>query len=746
MRVLKNLNLHRKLLLIVGWAALSMALLIALSLYNRWHQTREEPKTLALSLVEVANGVIDRYQRQEQAGALTREQAQKLSIETLRNMRYQDLYFVIVDQDQRLLLHAARPELENQAARGGRDANALAAITAEMIDVAQRQGSGFVTYEWPRPGVGQPVPTVGYAREFAPWNWVLATGVYLDQMRDEFFSTVLREALIAVLLLASLLGLSFWLTRNVLASVGEVLDLSHHLASGDLSQTARVLSEDELGEMAQSLNQAVAGLRTLLQTEKIDWNAGAGQRQQVERVLSVIENTPSNIMVADRNLRLCYMNPAMERLLRGMEGHLPTPVNNLLGQPIDLFYRQQGDLRRIVAEPAQLPHTAVVTLGNEFFELCFSAVYGRDGSYQGPMITWKPVTEKLRNEQVVKGVVDREKEQTHLLQTRVEQMLKAVSAAAAGDLNQEMTVTGADSIAQMAQGLNQLLATLRDSMTHIGQTAQTLAGAAEELTSVSHQMGGNAEAASTRATLATSVADQVSNNVEAVATATEEMGASIREIAQNAAEAARIVASAVTMAQNANTTVRKLGDSSAGIGNIIKVITSIAEQTHLLALNATIEAARAGEAGKGFAVVANEVKELAKETAKATEEIGRKIEAIQMDTGSAVDAIGGISAIINQINDIQITIASAVEEQTATTNEISRSVANAARGSAEIANNITNVAQATQNTLSSANDVHTASSEMARMAAELQQMVDRFRYEAGASHLNTRRTGMRGTI
>jgi hypothetical protein len=140
MSVLKNLNLHRKLLLIVGWAALSMALLIALSLYNRWHQTLEEPKTLALSLVEVANGVIDRYQRQEQAGALTREQAQKLSIETLRNMRYQDLYFVIVDQDQRLLLHATRPELENQAARGGRDANALAAITAEMIDVALMSG------------------------------------------------------------------------------------------------------------------------------------------------------------------------------------------------------------------------------------------------------------------------------------------------------------------------------------------------------------------------------------------------------------------------------------------------------------------------------------------------------------------------------------------------------------------------------------------------------------------------------
>jgi methyl-accepting chemotaxis protein len=216
-----------------------------------------------------------------------------------------------------------------------------------------------------------------------------------------------------------------------------------------------------------------------------------------------------------------------------------------------------------------------------------------------------------------------------------------VSAAAAGDLMQELATTGSDTLDRMAQGLNQLLSTLRDSMTRIGRTALTLAGAAEELTMVSHQMGGNAEAASNKAVLASTTADQVSANVDAVATATEEMGASIREIAQNAAEGAKVVASAVTMAQNANATVRKLGESSAGISNIIKVITSIAEQTHLLALNATIEAARAGEAGKGFAVVANEVKELAKETAKATEEIGRKIEAIQIDTGSAVGAIGG---------------------------------------------------------------------------------------------------------
>lgn len=745
MSFLKNLSLGRKLALIITWAVASMLLLTALSLYPRWQLLLEEPKLLALNLVEVAGGVLDRYQKQEQAGSLTREQAQKLALETLRNMRYQDLYFAVLGPDQRLLLHAARPELENQSAHSGREPGNLAAILTDLSRVARQDGSGFVSYEWPRPGASKPSSKVAYAREFAPWDWVITTGVYVDDMQNAFSTAAIRESVLVVGLLVPLLVLSVWLTRGIKASVNSVLDLAHRLASGDLSHHAPVMARDELGDMAESLNQAVEGIRAALQTEKVDWKEMAEQRKQAAWVLSMVQSAPSNIMAADRNLRLRYLNPAMEQTLRGLEQHLPVGISELIGQPVDLFFRQQPELRRIAAEPARLPHKAIITLGNDFCELYFSAVHDHVGAYMGPMVTWKVVTETLRNERGAKEAIDREKEQTHLLQTKVDRMLNVVSAAAAGDFTQELAVAGTDSIDRMAQGLDQLLSTLRDSMARIGQTAKTLAGAAEELTMVSHQMGGNAESASTKATQASTTADQVSANVDAVAAATEEMGASIREIAQNAAEAARVVTSAVTMAQNANTIVRKLGESSAGIGNIIKVITSIAEQTHLLALNATIEAARAGEAGKGFAVVANEVKELAKETAKATEEIGRKIDAIQMDTGGAVNAIGGISTIINQIHDIQITIASAVEEQTATTNEISRSVADAAQGSAEIAQNITNVAQATQNTLSSANDVHSASSEMARMAAELQQLVDRFRYEPGGSPSGSRlgRAGLR---
>jgi methyl-accepting chemotaxis protein len=265
-------------------------------------------------------------------------------------------------------------------------------------------------------------------------------------------------------------------------------------------------------------------------------------------------------------------------------------------------------------------------------------------------------------------------------------------------------------------------ASLKKTMAAVSQNAQTLGSASEELAANSQQMVTNAEETASQAGVVAAAAEQVSKNVQTVATGTEEMGASIKEIAKNAQDAAKVAATAVKTAETANSTVSKLGESSVEIGKVIKVITSIAQQTNLLALNATIEAARAGEAGKGFAVVANEVKELAKETAKATEDISQKIEAIQADTNSAVCAITEISTVINRINDYQNTIASAVEEQTATTNEISRNVAEAAKGSTEIAQNITGVAEAAKSVMSGANDTQKASAELSRMASELQEL------------------------
>jgi methyl-accepting chemotaxis protein len=301
-----------------------------------------------------------------------------------------------------------------------------------------------------------------------------------------------------------------------------------------------------------------------------------------------------------------------------------------------------------------------------------------------------------------------------------------LAGVADGDLTRHVPVRSADEVGVISSALNRATDGMRAAVTSLDGTASALAASAEQLASTNTRIATSAEEASTQANVVATAAEEVTRNVQEVAAGTQETGAAIREIAQNAHEAARVAADAVGVAESTNQTVSKLGDSSAEIGNVVKVITSIAEQTNLLALNATIEAARAGEAGKGFAVVASEVKDLAQETAKATEDIARRVAAIQSDTESAVVAISEIGGIIARINDYQTTIAAAVEEQTATTSEMNRGVGEAAAGSAEIAANIVSVATAAALTTESVTESQRASEELARMSSQVHAIVARF--------------------
>ena len=254
-----------------------------------------------------------------------------------------------------------------------------------------------------------------------------------------------------------------------------------------------------------------------------------------------------------------------------------------------------------------------------------------------------------------------------------------------------------------------------------------LAGSSEELTSVSQQMSATAEETTAQANLVSAAAEQVSGNTKLVSSSVETLVSNIDEIARSAQDAAAVARQSVDMAQKTSSTMDELGQSSSKIGQVIKVITTIAEQTNLLALNATIEAARAGDMGKGFAVVANEVKELARETAKATEDIGTKIEAMQSDTEKAVSAISEIASVIEKIDLLQTKIATAVEEQSITTSEISRNITEATTGSTEIAQNIVQVANAAQNTAEGASNTQHSAQELSHMAQGLQRLVDKYK-------------------
>jgi methyl-accepting chemotaxis protein len=313
------------------------------------------------------------------------------------------------------------------------------------------------------------------------------------------------------------------------------------------------------------------------------------------------------------------------------------------------------------------------------------------------------------------------------LNEQISSIAQIMQVVSQGDLTSSIEIENAGEFKFLTDNVNRTISNLNDSISQMTEVASVVASSSEEVTAVSQGMRDDANQTAEQATAVSASAEQVSQNANIVATAVEEMNASIREIAKNAAEGATVSTEAVKTADSTNETITKLGQSSIEIGKVIKVITSIAQQTNLLALNATIEAARAGDAGRGFAVVANEVKELAKQTATATEDISQRIEAIQNDSNGAVKAIAEITEVIDRINDLQNTIASAVEEQTATTNEIARNVAEAAKGSSDIAKNIGIVAQNAQSTTTGASNTSQAAGELARMAVDLQQIVNRFR-------------------
>ena len=296
-----------------------------------------------------------------------------------------------------------------------------------------------------------------------------------------------------------------------------------------------------------------------------------------------------------------------------------------------------------------------------------------------------------------------------------------------GDLTKRLAVESGDELGELASWFNSFLDKLQKVISQVAEGAEHVATASEQFSANSQQITSNSEETSAQANVVTQATKQVSDNLQSVSTGAEQMRTTIQGIAQHASEAATMASEAVQTAKGTNATVSKLGQSSAAIGEVIKVITSIAQQTNLLALNATIEAARAGEAGRGFAVVANEVKELAKKTATATKDISSKIGAIQQDTKGAVDAIATITQVISTINDISGTIATAVEEQNATTNEMTRNVTDAARGSGEIAHNIAGVAQAAQGTSNSAQESQKSANDLAEMATQLRTVVGQFK-------------------
>lgn len=428
---------------------------------------------------------------------------------------------------------------------------------------------------------------------------------------------------------------------------------------------------------------------------------------------AIVENVQVNVMLANLDGVITYMNPASVKTLRTIESQLPVKVDTIVGQSYDIFHRAPAHQRRLLADPKNLPHTANIVVGKDTLSLTASPVFDSTGKYAGPMVIWEVITDRLAMEAKQKELQERERAGQEELKNKVDQILTVVNAAADGDLTAELQVTGSDAVGELADGLRRMIADLRDIITQVVDGASQFTEGARVVSESSQTLAQGAQTQSA--------------SVEEMSATIEELTRSIDAVKDNAGCASEVAQQTSILATEGGAAVRKsveamerIKASSTQISEIIQVISEIASQTNLLALNAAIEAARAGEHGLGFAVVADEVRKLAERSSEAAKEISTLIKestqrvgegaTLSAQTGEALNRIiGSAQATAKKITEIA---AAAVEQSTS---------------AVEVSKAIQQISQVTEQAAAGSEEMASSSEELGAQASALRDLVSRFK-------------------
>ena len=554
--MLKNFAISVRMLIIVGVAMAGMATVGLIGLFNLKAELLADRQDTVRSLVESANTAVSHYAAKASAEGVNADEVKQRAIATLRDMRFDKTnYFFIIDFDTIMVMHPISPQLEGKPQSEKADPSGKK-LFAEMVDLAKKKGSSFVSYVWTKPGETTPSPKLSYVMAFPEWKWVIGAGIYVDDIDKAFWERAKQQGVIGLIVLLVVAGCTVLISRGITRPLSAITKRMDGLARGDLEISVPYTDYgDEVGDLARSLE--VFKNNALRMDEMRREQEEAEERAEAERRRALL---------------------AMADQLEASTGHI------------------------------------------------------------------------------------------------IESLTKACDGMKA--------------------------------------TANEMSSISEE---TSRQASGVAVGS-----------EQASANVQTVAVATTELSSSIEEISRQVTRSSSICQDAVKRVEVANQQVVELTEAASRIGEVMELINAIAAQTNLLALNATIEAARAGEAGKGFAVVAGEVKALAAQTAKATQDIATQVTTMQEVTRTTASAFVEIGKVIREVNDNETVIAAAIEQQGAATREISRNIEQASSGTSEVAANIVGVNEAARETGEAAVSVLAVSNDLSELAGDLRDQVGAF--------------------
>lgn len=524
--------------------------------------------------------------------------------------------------------------------------------------------------------------------------------------------------------------LSWLISRSIVIPIQRHRKALKRMAAGDLSRPRNVSRGDEFGDMQRDLDASLQAMSSALGSDQVDWQEVASffrdLRTELQQVQSIINQSRSPMLLVEQGGLVTFANPAATADLKQLHARGDLPDRLASGSPLSRDGDTLAVILPFVADPELLPHSMQVEVGTQSMLLDIDPIVRDDGMPSAALLSWNNITADLALQHDISRKNEAEAVYTGNLNALVDQIRQVMQSACSGDLSQLIDRNEDESLDAIAETINAFLGTLNKEFTAIQAHADELMNRAMELRNSSGQIEQSAGESNLQCVNVAENARSVSTLMRGASATTEQMTASIREISASTSRADTVSRDAVSLISGTHATMEQLCTSSSGIGSVLRIITSIAEQTNLLALNATIEAARAGEAGKGFAVVANEVKELAKQTASATDEIGSRTGSIEAESISAVKAVTGIHEIIHEISEYQSSVATAMLQQSAASREMSQTVQRTSDTSDAMHQGLQLLVERSEQSLKAARDSLGVSEMLESRAQTLQSLLARY--------------------